>query len=345
MGAYSFSSTNRSDRIECDVLLTNRCNLSCRHCLYIERNPIKKDLSTNDFFELLNKLEGTDSEVHLLGGEPLCRHDIVDIVSEITRRGLIAKILTNGFALSRDLLFKLKEAGLQEIGVSVDGTKESHNENRGNPLAYHRVMRAIEMIKEFGFEPKVSCAVHYKNKDSLCPLLLELEARGVKRILIEHVLPIGHGRQLTGQNLTPSEWGSLIKRIQEFKEHNRLTISIAIQEVYSGQSNRPFVCKCISGKYPVLDEFGFLYPCIILYAAGAYLCHVSAELCSVSNMQEMIKEYVSRVTAVLQQPYMYGKMEIKCPAVQLLVDNEAINLDNIKNSSNVIGCFHRVLII
>ncbi len=66
MGRFPLSSTNRSGKIECDVLLTNRCNLSCRHCLYIEHNPQKMDLATNDFEELLTKLEGTGSEVHLL---------------------------------------------------------------------------------------------------------------------------------------------------------------------------------------------------------------------------------------------------------------------------------------
>ena len=345
MKHLSYSSTNRSRKIECDVLLTNKCNLSCRHCLYIERNPQKRDLSADDFNNLLAKLEGTDSEVHLLGGEPLCRQDIVDLVSEITRRGLTAKILTNGYALSKDLLLKLKEAGLKGIGVSIDGTKESHNVNRGNTLAYERVMNALDMIREFGFLPKVSCAVHSGNKDSLCPLLLELEARGVKRILIEHVLPIGHGRQLTGQNLTPDEWKSLIEEIQKFKKQKCLTISIAIQEVYSGGSNNPFSCECVSGKYPILDESGSLYPCIILYAAGASLSHISSDSIMFPYMREQIIEFISNTTTKLPQPYMLGKMQIKCPAVQLLLANNVLNLDNIKETRNVIGCFHRVIII
>lgn len=338
------SFTNRSSKIECDVLLTNRCNLSCRHCLYIERSSQKKDLSIDDFKDLLTRLEGTESEVHLLGGEPLCRHDIVDLVYEITRRGLVAKMLTNGFALSKELLFKLKEAGLKEIGVSVDGIRESHNRNRGSVQAYDRVMDAIEMIKEFGFIPKVSCAIHSGNKDSLFPLLLELEARGVKRILVEHVLPIGHGRQLTGQNLTPKEWISLIEEVHRFKKQKNLTISIAIQEVYSKGSNKPHSCECVSGMYPVLDEFGLLYPCIILFAAKASMFHISTELCKFPNNKGQIADFISKITTSLPQPYMYGNMEIKCPAVQLLLENKTLNLDNIKDSQNIIGCFHRVVV-
>lgn len=345
MNQFVYDSTNRSGRIECDVLLTNRCNLSCRHCLYIERIPQKKDLAASDFDELLRRLEGTGAEVHLLGGEPLCREDIVDIVSEITRRGLVAKILTNGFVLTRSLMFRLKEAGLKGIGVSIDGVRESHNINRGNSLAYDRVMNALELIKESGFPTKVSCAIHSGNRDSLCPLLLELDKKGVGRILVEHVLPIGHGRQLTGQNLSPDEWRGLIEEVHEFKERNHLSIRIAIQEVYSARNTSPFRCECLSGRFPVIDESGLLYPCIILYAADASLSHISAFPDGLSALGARSTGFVSEIKSSLPQPYMHGRLEIKCPAVQRLVSQGGLNLDNVMESDVVLGCFHKVILL
>lgn len=338
-----YSSTNRSGKIECDVLLTNRCNLACKHCLYIERNPEKKDLSSDNLERLLSQLEGSGAEIHLLGGEPLCRADICDIVDSITKKGLVAKILTNGYALTEQLMRSLVDSGLQEIGFSVDGTEKIHNLNRGNLQSFEKVINAIEIAKSFGFSPKVSCAVHKGNASSICSMLHLLDERKVKRILLEHVLPIGHGQQLIGQNLNPLEWTELISDIRNYKIEKALSINIAIQEVYSPKESDDFACVCSSGKVPIIDEWGNCYPCIILFAADAKIGSLSDESINAMMRKSNIENYLSEL--INFDYYAHGNMIIKCPAIRLLLKTRALDLDNIRDYKYSMGCFHRVIVL
>lgn len=337
-----YSLTNRSGNIECDVLLTNRCNLACKHCLYIERYLEKKDLSSEILEKLLSQLEGSRAEIHLLGGEPLCRADICEIVESITRKGLVAKILTNGYALTEQLMRNLADSGLREIGFSIDGIENIHNLNRGNPLSFGRVMNAIEIAKSFGYLPKVSCAIHKDNVGSICSLLQLLDERKVGRILLEHMLPIGHGRQLVGQNLNPAEWMELISEVRRFKIEKKLNIRIAIQEVFEPRESN-FSCACISGKVPIIDEFGNCYPCIILFAANAKIGSLSGDNINVLMKKNRIEKYLSE--CVPPEYYELGNLVIKCPAIQILLKSGALSLDNLLNYNYSIGCFHRVIVI
>ncbi|MFW6172688.1 MAG: radical SAM/SPASM domain-containing protein [Elusimicrobiota bacterium] len=334
--------TNFSKKIELDILLTTKCNLNCKHCLYREKGD-SDDLPYELFLNLLEDLED-NTELHLLGGEPLCRDDINKIISVATKQKKYTQILTNGYSADKDTLQDLKDAGLKEIGFSIDGTKEIHNSNRGRDDSFERVIKAISEASRLGYEPKVSTALYKDNKESIFQLILKLNELDLKRMLIEYVLPLGKGEQLKEKVIKPEEWLSFIEKLSKFKKEKDISLPIVIQKVFSKKSANSFDCTCTNGKYPVIDAFGNYYPCILLYAARYPLGNIKEDSFNKLNSNKSISSFINRI----QEEYSSSGEDYPknlCPALKIMIQKGKLSLKNLDFSEYTIGCFHDVSVI
>ena len=102
--------------------VTSKCNLKCRHCYAAEKydSPCRpNDLTTDQSKQMLEhvKLLGFKN-VLLLGGEPLVRKDILEVISYARKIGLDIMINTNGTFLSPNMCYELLKRGVKEISVS-----------------------------------------------------------------------------------------------------------------------------------------------------------------------------------------------------------------------------------
>ncbi len=101
------------------VEITDRCNITCKGCY---RTALAGHKTLDDIkAEILFMEEWRNiNNVHLAGGEPLIHPEIVEIVRFIHGRGLNPVIISNGEALTTDLLVRLRDAGLAEISFHID---------------------------------------------------------------------------------------------------------------------------------------------------------------------------------------------------------------------------------
>ncbi|HBK54589.1 MAG TPA: 12,18-didecarboxysiroheme deacetylase, partial [Syntrophomonas wolfei] len=110
--------------------VTNRCNLRCKHC-YIEAEDRKyqDELSTEEAREMINDLAAMKVPVLLFsGGEPLIRQDIYELGQMAAEKGLRPVISTNGTLIDDAVARKIKKAGFQYVGISIDGAPATHDE-------------------------------------------------------------------------------------------------------------------------------------------------------------------------------------------------------------------------
>lgn len=119
----------KKDPIVGSIIITDRCNLRCKHCsvnniteIVYPFTQIKKDMQT--LYDLGVRI------LFLYGGEPFLWKDnnltVRDLVVEAKKMGfMIVNVVTNG-----TFPINLPEADL--ILVSLDGDKERHNAIRGN---------------------------------------------------------------------------------------------------------------------------------------------------------------------------------------------------------------------
>src|SRR4249920_3036182 len=111
--------------------LTHRCPLGCPYCsnpLALERR--ENELDTATWMRVFNEAAQLGvMQVHLSGGEPGARRDLVEIVASAREAGLYTNLITSGVGITTRALRDLWEAGLDHVQVSIqdsDATSSDH---------------------------------------------------------------------------------------------------------------------------------------------------------------------------------------------------------------------------
>ena len=110
---------------------TAMCNLACDGCYRgNEKNSHKGLDEIKHELDIFQQKRNTDC-ISVAGGDPLLHPQIVDIVSDIHRRGLKPILNTNGLALKMDFLQDLKRAGVFGFTFHVDSKQGRPGKWRG----------------------------------------------------------------------------------------------------------------------------------------------------------------------------------------------------------------------
>ena len=100
-------------------------------------------------------------KIRLTGGEPTVRKDIVNIIAGLKQLPDLKQvaITTNGLTLTRQLP-ALQQAGLDALNISLDTLKENRFEQFTRRKGWSRVIAAIDLAVQLGYNPvKVNCVV------------------------------------------------------------------------------------------------------------------------------------------------------------------------------------------
>src|SRR5262245_66549562 len=101
--------------------LTHRCPLGCPYC----SNPLALDsrydeLDTATWARVFKEAAALGVlQVHLSGGEPASRRDIVEIMAAARTAGLYVNLITSGVGVTAERLAQLAQAGLDHVQVSI----------------------------------------------------------------------------------------------------------------------------------------------------------------------------------------------------------------------------------
>lgn len=170
--------------------LTHRCPLGCPYCsnpLALDRREDELDAATwaRVFAEAaaLGVLH-----VHLSGGEPGARRDLVDIAAHAREAGLYTNLITSGVGITTRTMRDLWEAGLDHVQVSIqDADAVSADRIAGYRGAFQRKHALAAEAVRLGLPLTVNLVVHRANIgriSEMVDLALGLKA---SRIEIAHV--------------------------------------------------------------------------------------------------------------------------------------------------------------
>jgi len=97
--------------------------------------------------------------------------------------------------LSREAIFKMKEAGVVRLGISLDGScPEIHDKFRGLPGAWARTIQAIEWANEAGIPIQVHTTISRHNVDDLDNLCALFEKLAIVMWNVFFLVPVGRGQ-------------------------------------------------------------------------------------------------------------------------------------------------------
>jgi radical SAM protein with 4Fe4S-binding SPASM domain len=83
----------------------------------------------------------------LFGGEPLLHPACVALIRHIRSKGMHCLVITNAFLLE-ELAEQLVDSGLDELNVSLDGNRALHDEIRGMPGLFDKIMAGLKKLHD-----------------------------------------------------------------------------------------------------------------------------------------------------------------------------------------------------
>lgn len=158
-----------------ELLLTNRCNLRCRHCYLGDagRNDLALDRAIRimDEFEMIQGLR-----LLLSGGEPLLHKDFWRINECLPGYTFRSVLLTNGTLIDEEVCRRLN---VHEVQVSLDGMEKAHDLLRGKG-SFRKVLNAIGYVKDAGIDVSIATMVTSYNREDFPTMKKLLEGFDIK---------------------------------------------------------------------------------------------------------------------------------------------------------------------
>ena len=127
--------------------MTRRCNLKCIHCYSNSDNINYPDeLTTEEGKKLIDDLAQFGSPVILFsGGEPFLHKDLIPLLGHADTKGFSVHITTSGYTIPRKMINDLPDNAF--LVFSLDGIGKVHDEYRGMPGAYERLIESLEYTR------------------------------------------------------------------------------------------------------------------------------------------------------------------------------------------------------
>jgi MoaA/NifB/PqqE/SkfB family radical SAM enzyme len=135
-----------NDIVICVLVLNNRCDFDCPYCFGSYHQRRNKDYTTAEIKHIIDELYNLGTRyLTLHGGEVLLRQDIGEISHYVKQKGMYCCLITNGSLLHK----KIDQIrSVDNLTISLDGTKENNDLNRGEGT-YDKALSAIKLaIKE-----------------------------------------------------------------------------------------------------------------------------------------------------------------------------------------------------
>ncbi len=121
--------------------LTYRCPLHCPYCSNPARARSGEELTTNEWRRVFR--ETTELGVLQVGGEPLVRRDLAELVHAARETRLYTNLITSGIGLNESRADELRAAGLDSVQLSFQAADvDLADEIAGAPRASTQVVRS-----------------------------------------------------------------------------------------------------------------------------------------------------------------------------------------------------------
>jgi radical SAM protein len=197
---------------------TRACDLACRHCR-AEAIPhaLPGELDTQEGFRILDELAEMGTPICVLsGGDPAKRADLCELIRHGKELGMrMATIPAATPLLTRELVFRLKEAGLDQMAVSLDGhNAEIHDSFRQVPGSFDLTLKGVEYAHQAKVPIQFNTVFsrhNWKHFDEIAALVSQH-----KPVFWEvfFLVPTGRGSEL--EQMNAEQYEELFERLAMF---------------------------------------------------------------------------------------------------------------------------------
>ncbi len=252
-------------------MTTNKCNLKCSHCYQDAGAAKEEELTTAEGKKLIDEIARAGFKVMIFsGGEPLLRPDIYELVAYASSKGLRPVFGTNGMLITKEVAQKLKDAGAQAMGISLDSLDEAkHNKFRGLPDAYSKTIQGMKNCREVGLPFQIHTTVMDWNKEEVCEVIDFAVEMGAIASYLFFLIPVGRGVFIEQNAVEVQEYEDLLKKIMAKQKEVPISIKPTCAPQFTRvaiemdiELNERFTRGCLAGlTYCIISPTGVVRPC------------------------------------------------------------------------------------
>ncbi len=258
--------------------VTLRCNMRCLHCgSEANGDSRKNELSLDEWKGVVDELIQLGCGYFTLsGGEPFVWEHWRELSSYICEKGKILSIISNGYSITDDDITFLEKVGIWNIGLSVDGLRETHDKIRQKEGAFVHVVNAIKHFRAKGVKTVVSTSVNRMNVHDLRELKYMLNVCGVNLWQVQVVNSFGRAGKLKEEMILDyQQYAELVKFIHSSQqEHKAGTLKMNVMPADSIGYCHELAqniwgdmdwCGCNAGRYVIgIKSDGDVVGCLSL---------------------------------------------------------------------------------
>lgn len=181
--------------------LTKRCNLTCLHCYINADSSYSDEIPTDVVKSVITNMASYGIKVILFsGGEPLLRPDIFELGIYAHSCGIHPVLSSNGCLITQSIAQKIKQANFEYVGISIDGTQDTHDRLRGKKGCFKKAINGLRILKKYGVKRGIRFTIHKENINDL-PKVMDLAVREkIERFCLYHLVYTGRARQMLDIN-------------------------------------------------------------------------------------------------------------------------------------------------
>src|SRR5947209_5755586 len=219
--------------------LTHRCPLGCPYCsnpLALDRRDDELDAVT--WARVFKEAAALGVlQVHLSGGEPGARRDLVEITRAAYDAGLYTNLITSAVGITNQTLRKLSDAGLDHVQISIqDSERASADHIAGYKGAFARKQALAAEVVRLKIPLTVNAVMHRANIDRIGAMVDLALALGASRVEIAHVQYYGWALKNRAMLMPTAEQveraATVVEELRR-RHHGKIVIDAVVPDYYA----------------------------------------------------------------------------------------------------------------
>ncbi|OHX10820.1 GDL motif peptide-associated radical SAM/SPASM maturase [Chromobacterium sphagni] len=173
--------------------ITLACDLKCLHCGSRAGHRRPSELNTAECLQVIDSLAALGTrEITLIGGEAYLRKDWTQLIRAIRDHGMYCAVQTGGRNLNAARLQQAVDAGLNGVGVSLDGLPPLHDKVRNVPGSFDKAVDALRRAKAAGLAVSVNTQIGAATMPDLPELMDRIIELGATHWQIQLTVAMGN---------------------------------------------------------------------------------------------------------------------------------------------------------
>lgn len=247
---------------QCVWELTRQCNMRCVHCRSNSGIAREDELTIDECLDVAAQLIDLGNlKTTFTGGEVFLFPGWERIARRMSDNGVAVNIITNGYMFGDRQVEQIKEAGLVNVAISLNGMRENHDKTKNVDSAFQKVLRAFARLKEEHIPIAVITSLMDCNVSDLESMYRLLVEYGINSWRLRIAPPMGNTREHKYMLLDPAHVPMITEFIRQKQADGRLSI-------FAGE-NKSAWSGCRAGLTAVgIDSAGNVRGCESLKGHG-----------------------------------------------------------------------------